>query len=58
MKHIINEAMWDAIEKALMDAEIPYHVTFDSHVSEDLQTVTYDKRITVEPFVIQKEVKV
>ena len=54
----INDAMWDAIEKALMDAEVPYRVTFDSHVNEAMDTVTYDKRIIVEPFIIQKEKKI
>ncbi len=58
MNNYINDAMWDAIEKALMDAEVPYRVTFDSHVNEAMDTVTYDKRIIVEPFIIQKEKKI
>lgn len=57
MKNLITPAEWEAIEEALMKAEIPYYVSFDSHVSENLDKVTYDKYIRVEPFVIMKEVK-
>ncbi len=58
MNNYITAADWAEIEKALMKAQIPYHVSFDSHVSEDYQTITYDRRITIEPFTIQTEVKV
>lgn len=58
MKHYINEAMWAKIEQVLMEAEIPFHVSFDSHVNEALDTITYDKYIRIEPFIIQKEEKV
>lgn len=54
----ISAADWAEVEKALMKAQIPYYVSFDAHVSEDFKTITYDRRITVEPFTIQEEVKV
>lgn len=58
MKIYVNAAQWAAIEKVLMEAEVPYHVSFDSHVSEDLQTITYDRYIRIEPIVLQEEVRV
>lgn len=57
MKHYVNEAMWAKIEQALMEAEIPFSVSFDSHVNEVMDTITYDKYIRIDPFIIQKEVK-
>ena len=57
MKHYISEKEWPALEELLMKAEIPYSVSFDSHVSESLETVTYDKYIRIEPIVIQKTVE-
>lgn len=57
MKHYISEKEWLALEELLMRAEIPYNVSFDSHVSDSLDTATYDKYIRIEPIVIQKEVK-
>lgn len=57
MKHYISEKDWLALEELLMSAEIPYSVSFDSHVSDSLETVTYDKYIRIEPIIIQKEVK-
>ena len=59
MKNIITANDWAKIEEALMQAEVPFHVSFDSHVNETMDSVTYDKYIRVEPFVIQvrKEIK-
>ena len=57
MKHYISEKDWLALEEFLMSAEIPYSVSFDSHVNDSLETVTYDKYIRIEPIIIQKEVK-
>ena len=57
MKHYISEKEWLALEELIMRAEIPYSVSFDSHVSDSLETVTYDKYIRIEPIIIQKEVK-
>ena len=58
MKHYITDKEWIALEELLMRAEIPYTVSFDSHVSESMNTVTYDKYIRIEPIIIQKEVEV
>ena len=57
MKHYISEKEWLALEELLMRAEIPYCVSFDSHASDSLDIVTYDKYIRIEPIIIQKEVK-
>lgn len=57
MKHYITDKEWIALEELLMRAEIPYTVSFDSHVSESMNTVTYDKYIRIEPIIIQKEVE-
>lgn len=57
MKHYITDKEWIALEELLMKAEIPYTVSFDSHVSESMNTVTYDKYIRIEPIVIRKEVE-
>lgn len=58
MKHYITEKSWEALKTLLMQAEIPYHVSFDSHVHEDLEHVTYDTYIRIEPIVIQKKEKI
>ena len=57
MKNLITPAQWEAIEDALMRAQIPYYVSFDAHVNNTMDKVTYDKYIRVEPFVIIKEEK-
>lgn len=57
MKHYISEKEWLALEELLMRAEIPYSVSFDSHVNDSLDTMTCDKYIRIEPIIIQKEVK-
>ena len=59
MKHYITEKEWAALEEVLMRAEIPYSVSWDSHISEGLDQATYDKHIRIEPMVIQsvREVK-
>lgn len=59
MKHYITEKEWAALEEVLMRAEIPYSVSWDSHISEGLDQVTHDKYIRIEPMVIQsvREVK-
>ena len=54
MKHYISEPEWTALEDLLMKAEISYAVSFDSHVSESIDTVTYDKYIRIEPIIIHK----
>ena len=58
MKHYITEKEWTALEELLMKAQIPYSVSFDSHVSASMETVTYDKYVRIEPIIIQKTVEV
>ena len=41
---------WEAIEEALMKAEIPYKVSFDSHLNSS--GVLYDKLIEITPFAV------
>jgi hypothetical protein len=59
MKHYITEKDFAALEEVLMRAEIPYSVSWDSHINEGSDHVTYDKYIRIEPMVIQsvREVK-
>ena len=54
MKHYITEKEWIALEELLMKAEIPYNVSWDSHVHESSDEVTHDKYIRIEPIVIQR----
>ena len=54
MKNYITEKDWVAIEELLMRLEIPYNVTWDSHVSESMSSVTHDKYIRIEPIIIQR----
>lgn len=60
MKNYISAADWAKLEEALMEAQIPFHISFDSHINPDMTSITYDKYIRVEPFVLQvhKEVNV
>ena len=54
MKHYITEKEWAALEEILMKAEIPYSVSWDSHVHETMTEVTHDKYIRIEPIIIQR----
>ena len=54
MKHYISEKEWTALEEVLMRAEIPYNVSWDSHVHESDNDVTHDKYIRIEPIIIQR----
>ena len=54
MKYYITEKEWIALEEILMRAEIPYHVSWDSHVHETMTEVTHDKYIRIEPIIIQR----
>lgn len=54
MKHYITEKEWTALEELLMKAEIPYNVSWDSHVCESMSTVIHDKYIRIEPIIIQR----
>lgn len=53
MKHYITEKNFEQLEEILMKAEIPYYVSFDSRINENMTKVTYDKYIKIEPIVIQ-----
>lgn len=54
---IVSLKAWNVIEEALMKAEIPYKVTFDSHGVPGKNI--YDKIIDIDPFkiTITEEVK-
>lgn len=56
MKHYISEKEWLALEELLMKAEIPYRVSFDSHVTDSPGVIFYDKYVQIEPITIQKKV--
>lgn len=55
MKHFITEKEWQKLEKVLMECEIPYHVSFDSHINTTSTFITYDKNITIGCITIQTE---
>lgn len=54
MKHYITENEWQDLEELLMKAEIPYNVSWYSHVHESDDEVTHDKYIRIEPIGIQR----
>lgn len=54
MKNYITEGDWLALEELLMEAQIPYAVSWDAHAHSGDNNVTYDKYIRIEPVVIQK----
>ena len=43
---------WELIEDALMRAEVPYKVSFDTHKVMD--GTVYDKIVVIEPFIITR----
>lgn len=53
MKTYISAEDWKAIKAVLMRAQVPFHTSFDAHVNDTMDGVTYDEYIRVEPFVIQ-----
>lgn len=59
MKNYITAEDWKAIETVLMRAQVPFHTSFDTHVNDTMDKITYDKYVRVEPFIIQivEEVK-
>jgi hypothetical protein len=57
MKLYISEEDLAVLEPLLIKAEIPYYVSFDSHVNEDMEYVTIETYICIEPVIVQKEVK-
>lgn len=50
MRRKITLKEWEQIEYALMKAEIPYRVSFDSH--EVMNGAVYDKIIDIGPFAV------
>lgn len=49
---IVSQNEWEKIEEALMRAEIPYKVNYDSHITEN-GDVIYDKIFSIDTFKIQ-----
>lgn len=52
MMKIVSLSEWERIEDALMKAEIPYKITFDSHTSNDGEVI-YDRIIDIDIFKMQ-----
>lgn len=52
MKHFITEKEWEKLEKVLMECEIPYRISFDSHINAST-FITYDKNIAIDCITIQ-----
>lgn len=57
MRNPICKADWEKVKEALMLAQIPYRVSFDSHFNEvtDNAKVYYDIQIQIEPFYYQEK---
>ena len=57
MRNHICKADWAKVEEALMLAQIPYRVSFDSHLNEitDNANIYYDVQIQIEPFYYQEK---
>lgn len=51
MMKLVNQSEWERIEQALMMAEIPYKISFDTHIIND--GVVYDRIIDIDIFKIQ-----
>ena len=49
---IISQNEWEKIEEALMKAEIPYKVSYDSHIAEN-GDIVYDRIFSIDTFKIQ-----
>ena len=60
MRNPSNKADWSKVEEALMLAQIPYRVSFDSHLNEitDNANIYYDVQIQIEPFYYQEKRKI
>lgn len=48
---IVSQNEWEKIEKALMRAEIPYKVSYDSHIAEN-GDIVYDRIFSIDTFKI------
>lgn len=60
MRNPICKADWEKVKEVLMEAQIPFRVTFDGHLNEvtDNANIYYDIQIQVEPFYFQEKRKV
>lgn len=62
MRNPISKADWEKVKEALMEAQIPFRVSFDSHLNEvkvtDNANIYYDIQIQIEPFYFQEKRKV
>lgn len=56
MKCYITDEEWSKLDKLLMAMEIPYSVSFDSHINDDGKYVVYGKNITISSICIQTKV--
>ena len=52
MMNLVSLSGWNKIEEALMKAEIPYKVSFDSHDIGNGEVV-YDRIINIDSFKMQ-----
>ena len=59
MRNPISKADWEKIREALMLAQIPFRVSFDSHLNEvtDNANIYYDIQVQIEPFYFQEKRK-
>ena len=57
MRNPISKADWEKVKEALMEAQIPFRVSFDSHLNEvtDNANIYYDIQIQIEPFYFQEK---
>lgn len=60
MRNPICKADWEKVREALMLAQIPFRVSFDSHLNDvvDKENVYYDIQVQIEPFYFQEKRKV
>ena len=61
MRNPISKADWEKVKEALMEAQIPFRVSFDSHLNEvkvtDNANIYYDIQVQIEPFYFQEKRK-
>lgn len=55
MKNYITASNWEKLERLLKIAEIPYSVSWDSHMTDGMEEVVYDKYIRIDPIIIQSK---
>jgi hypothetical protein len=58
MRNPISKADWEKVKEALMLAQIPFRVTFDSHWDGKSENLDYDIQIQIEPFYFQETRKI